>query len=209
MALATYSDLKTSIANFAGRTDLTSLIPDFIALAHAQINRDLRDHPRMQKRDPNFSVSAEYVALPQDFSEIRSMYLNSGGTARAELSMQYDNWVASETSAEPRYVTVVGSQGAQDREMLRFGPPPDSTYVYTLEYIAKLPALTNSNDHNWVLDNHPDAYLYGALVALATYLKDADAASGYSAVYGNAMGEILKAAHRTRSFGPPMRAQPG
>ena len=44
MALATYSDLKASVADFLNRTDLTSTIPDFIALAEADINShfDLR-----------------------------------------------------------------------------------------------------------------------------------------------------------------------
>ena len=30
MAISTYSDLKTAIANFLARDDLTSVIPDFI-----------------------------------------------------------------------------------------------------------------------------------------------------------------------------------
>ena len=42
MALNTYTALKTSIADFLNRDDLTSVIPDFIALAEAQINRDVR-----------------------------------------------------------------------------------------------------------------------------------------------------------------------
>ena len=35
MAITTYSELKTSIANFLDRDDLTSVIPDFISLAEA------------------------------------------------------------------------------------------------------------------------------------------------------------------------------
>jgi hypothetical protein len=206
LAIATYSDLKTAVANFSHREDLTSVIPDFITVAHSEINRDLRDHPRMQKRDPLFSVGSEYVALPDDFSELRAIYLN--GSPRSELSIQYDNWVSGSSSAKPRYVTVVGSQGAQDREMLRLGPPPDGSYTATLEYIAKLPALSASNDHNWVLDLHPGAYLYGSLVQLSAYIKDADAAQGYEGLYQKAIAGILRAAHRTRALGPPLRTQP-
>ncbi len=42
MALTYYTGLKTSIADFLNRDDLTSVIPDFVALAEAQINRDVR-----------------------------------------------------------------------------------------------------------------------------------------------------------------------
>jgi hypothetical protein len=39
MAISTYTDLKTSIASWLNRDDLTSVIPDFISLAEAGINR--------------------------------------------------------------------------------------------------------------------------------------------------------------------------
>jgi hypothetical protein len=43
MALATYSDLKTSIANWLNRSDLTTEIAeDFIVLAEADFNSKLR-----------------------------------------------------------------------------------------------------------------------------------------------------------------------
>ena len=42
MALSTYTELKASVADWLNRTDLTSVIPDFIALAEAQIERTLR-----------------------------------------------------------------------------------------------------------------------------------------------------------------------
>ena len=42
MALATYSDLKTTIANYLARSDLTSQIPDFITLAENRLRRELR-----------------------------------------------------------------------------------------------------------------------------------------------------------------------
>ena len=41
MALATYTELKSSIANYLNRSDLTSTIPDFISLTEGKLNRDL------------------------------------------------------------------------------------------------------------------------------------------------------------------------
>ena len=49
MALTNYTGLKTSIADFLNRDDLTAVIPDFIALAESQINRDIR-HWKMEAR---------------------------------------------------------------------------------------------------------------------------------------------------------------
>ena len=46
MALTNYSELKSSIADFLNRDDLTSVIPTFISLAEAQFARDLRHYIR-------------------------------------------------------------------------------------------------------------------------------------------------------------------
>ena len=47
MAITTYDELKTSVADFLNRDDLTSVIPDFITMAEADLNRNVR-HWRME-----------------------------------------------------------------------------------------------------------------------------------------------------------------
>ncbi len=42
MALTDYSSLKTSVASYLARSDLTDQIPDFIRLAEERLARDLR-----------------------------------------------------------------------------------------------------------------------------------------------------------------------
>ena len=40
--ISTYTDLQTAVAQWMHRTDLTALIPDFIALTEEKLNRYLR-----------------------------------------------------------------------------------------------------------------------------------------------------------------------
>ena len=49
MAITTYAELQSSIADFLDRDDLTSVIPTFISLAEADMNRQIR-HWRQEKR---------------------------------------------------------------------------------------------------------------------------------------------------------------
>ena len=42
MAIGTYAELQTAVANWLDRDDLTDRIPEFIALAEAKMNRVLR-----------------------------------------------------------------------------------------------------------------------------------------------------------------------
>ena len=41
MALSTFSELKTSVANYLNRDDLTAVIPDFITMAESDLNMNL------------------------------------------------------------------------------------------------------------------------------------------------------------------------
>jgi len=67
MALSTYTELKASVADWLNRTDLTTIIPDFIALAEAQIERTLRTRQMIVRTTA--SIDTEYSAVPADFLE--------------------------------------------------------------------------------------------------------------------------------------------
>ena len=75
MALSTYAQLQTSIGDWLNRSDLTATIPDFIALAEAQIERTLRTR-QMIVRD-TLTFSTEYGSIPADFLETKSLKLTS------------------------------------------------------------------------------------------------------------------------------------
>ncbi len=98
MALATYADLRTSVASFLARADLTSLVPDFVTLCHRQLMRDMRGHLRLQKINPTFALTGEYVAVPADFLEFVSGYVN-GSPRRALALMPDDMQIASYSTA--------------------------------------------------------------------------------------------------------------
>ena len=51
MALTSYSELKSSLADWLNRDDLTSVIPDFISLAEAQIERRLPTQKMVKRAD--------------------------------------------------------------------------------------------------------------------------------------------------------------
>ena len=82
MALATYSDLKTSIANWLNRTDLTSEISDdFIILTEADLNSKLR--VRKMITSTSITIDSETESIPADFLQIRDFFITEGGTKHA------------------------------------------------------------------------------------------------------------------------------
>ena len=107
------------------------------------------------------------------------------------------------TVGQPVHYNVQGSN-------FRFGPAPDATYTATLVYYLKVPALTGSAPTNWLMTNHPDAYLYGVLAELSAHTKDqAGAQSWLQAMYG-VIDEIKVASNRDKYSGDGvLAARPG
>ncbi len=74
MSVDNYGELKTAIANWAERDDLTSRIPEFIALAEDRIALDLRVRPMETSAD--ITISAQTAALPTGFLGVRRLVLD-------------------------------------------------------------------------------------------------------------------------------------
>ena len=166
MALSTYTELKTSIANWLNRTDLTSEIAeDFIVLAEKDFNSKLRIR-KMNATDASFTINAETVALPTGFLQLRDMYIVEGGTKYALKYItpaQMDQIKGSSTSGMPSTFTILGDN-------FRFAPTPASTYTATINYYKEFDPLSSTNTSNYILSNHPSIYLYGSLYHAANFL---------------------------------------
>ena len=165
MALANYSDLKTSIANWLNRSDLTSEIAnDFIVLTEADFNSKLRI--RKMNTSTSITIDSETESMPSDFLQVRDFFITEGGTKYALKYItpaQMDQIKGSSTSGMPSTYTILGDN-------FRFAPTPSGSYTGTLNYYAKFPALSDTNTSNYILASHPAIYLYGSLYHAANFL---------------------------------------
>lgn len=196
MALSTYTELKSSVADWLNRTDLTNAIPDFIALAEAQIERTLRTRQMIVRATA--SIDTEYSAVPADFLETKSIKLNTNPvTALAFETIDALDSLKSTTyisPGKPHFFSIVGGQ-------IRVLPVPDSTYTAELIYYAKLSKLSGSNATNWLLTQAPDVYLYGSLMQAAPYLKDDSRIPVWAAIYTRGLEELQIADDRGATSG--------
>ncbi len=197
MALNNYANLKTAIANFLARDDLTSEIDDFIDLTEADFNRRLRVR-NMETVDTSFTVDSETEALPTGFLQIRDFFITQGGTKHSLTYItptQMDQIKGSSTSAMPEVYTILGDN-------FRFAPTPAAAYTGTLNYYAKFAALSDSNTSNYILTHHPAIYLYGSLYHAANFLGGVEPArlQQWQGMYTTAM-ERLERNDREDQYG--------
>jgi hypothetical protein len=167
MPITTYAELQSSITDTLNRDDLDTVAPDFIKLAEADMQRRLR-HWRMEKRS-TAEIDTQYSAIPADFLEVIRFYITSNDTRPLELISQAElldrKYRNLNTSGKPAYYAITAGE-------IEVYPVPDGTYTAELYYYSTIPALSDSNTSNWLLENYPDAYLYSSLVHSAPYLRD-------------------------------------
>lgn len=168
MALNNYTNLKAAIASWLNREDLASQIPDFIALAEARFNRDLRLNAMLQRA--TISATSDNAVLPNDWLEHVSVTVVNDGTIYRPLT-----YVTNEEFNRLRHQNLTGSfryYTIQEDNIALLPAMSSGTVSLEMFYYGKIPALSDSNTTNWLLTRAPDLYLYGALVAAEMYLAN-------------------------------------
>lgn len=169
MPFANYTQLKSTIARWLNRADLTADIPDFIALVEASFRKELPAQGVRVVSQISLTVAdAGATALPSAV-KLNSITLDTTVTdgkidivTPEELFMRRIQYGAT---GMPRAACVQNGT-------LLVAPVPDTDYLANITYDAELTPLSDSVATNWLLDNHPDLYLYGALIHSAPFLKD-------------------------------------
>jgi hypothetical protein len=167
MSLDTYAGLKTSIANWLNREDLTAQIPDFITLAEARFNRELRVNAMVQ-RDTTIATTA-YVELPDDWLQHISVMITDPTNSYSALTYipveEYYDLRNDGMTGQTRYYTIIDDN-------IALLPEPSGNITLEIVYYGKVPALSDSNTSNWLLARSPDLYLHGALIQAEAYLQN-------------------------------------
>jgi hypothetical protein len=199
MALATFSDLQTSVANYLGRSDLTSQIPDFISLAELRLSRDIRTRRMLKTATTTMVVADPTIGLPTDFLSIRDVFIQ--GLPRTVVSYISPAIFSSNSRADesglPVFYTMRGNE-------MEFAPKPDSTYVVQMLYYSKPTELSSTNTTNEFLANYPDALLYASLLEAEPYLMNDTRTQTWSSLYNQAITRINTSDEESEFSGVPL-----
>tara|TARA_Y100000310_G_C20668787_1_gene809107 strand:- start:818 stop:1441 length:624 start_codon:yes stop_codon:yes gene_type:complete len=196
MAISNYTELQAAIENWLDRSDLSARVPEFIALAEAQMNRALRIRI-MEGRYTASTVKAQRIyALPTDYRQMRSLRINLDPiVALVYLTPQNMNqvWAGSSTGT-PKAYTIVGND-------IRLGPAPDSVMEMEINYYRAVPALSGTNTTTTMLTQNPDIYLYGALMAAEPFLMNDERLVLWGGLFDKAVRALQDQDARDRASG--------
>jgi len=163
MAITNYSTLQTAIANWLHRSDLTSVIPDFIRLAESRINRTLSSRGTETEIVLTAITSSAFVNLPSDFGTPITLWLESFVPRRELILKQASALDYMPINSVPTFWAIKSRQ-------IQFDCIASGDFPLRLRYVQNLDLSTSNT--NYILTNYPDIYLFGALVEAANYIRD-------------------------------------
>jgi hypothetical protein len=201
MAITNYSTLQTAIADFLNRDDLTAVIPTFIQLAEAQMNREIRHWKMEQRATGQQSGGDQYMQIPADWLETIRFTLTGSGTSALTLASRAA--IADIRAKNENVSTVLPYYYTHADGQFELYPTPVETTDFELLYYQKIPDLA-TNSTNWLLEEAPDAYLYGALLHSAPYLAEDARVAVWAQMYSAAVQNVNAASEKAQYSGSGM-----
>jgi len=204
MALGTFTELKDAVADWLDRSDLTARIPDFITLAEARLNRDLRIRPMEVRSSMETTSGQRYFNLPGGYLQMRNMQMNTNPITPLEYITpeMLDRLYGSDTTGKPRAYSLIGDE-------IQLAPIPDSDYTVEMAFYEKFTPLGDGTSGtvttNWLTTNAPDILLYGSLLEAEPFIKNDERIALWLNAYSSAVKKIQDADARDRHSGSAMR----
>jgi hypothetical protein len=156
--ITTYATLKTEVASWLVRTDLTdATLSTFVQLAEGDIRNDVR--MRANEAAQTGTVASLTISLPANFLELRILVVD-GDTYRYVNPEEYTALLDAEIEG---VYTIIG-----DSVHLTSGDGD----TYELTYYKSFTAFSSASDTNDLLTKAPHVYLWAACKHGSTFTRD-------------------------------------
>jgi len=199
MAITNYGELKTAIGTWlarSGDSSITGNAGDFIALLESRLNRW---QPALRTAEVDTTVTgtpgSRLIALPLDFLEPISLHRTTGG----EIYEPMHPFIPGTVRLDP----VAGTPTAWgiDGSNIVLGCLEAQADTFAFRYRQKF-ALSDDTPTNWLLTQHPDAYLFGSLVEALAFMKTAGQAQIWNQRFSEAMDQITTQEAQSKAIAP-------
>ena len=204
--ITTYTELRAGIADWLNRSDLSDSIQAFIQLTESKFKRVLRT--KHQTVVQYVTVADAGTVTIGATIENYEMFITEPVAKAGEIepvsvgSIYRERARRSNVAGRPLFGAIIDTQ-------LRLAPIPDD--VYTIEIVGEtiFVPLGPSQATNYILDDYPDVYLYGALMEAAPYLKHDERIPVWQTKFESALFELEQAQIRNEYPNTPVAKVPG
>ena len=200
MAISTYTELQTAVANWLDRDDLTARIPEFITLAEARFNRVLRLRSMEAKYTANTVAAQRNLALPTGYIQMRNFQVNTEPlTTLSYVTPEiYDRMWGGSTSGTPKFYTILANE-------VSFGPIPATVQQVEMLFYKKFDNLSGSTTTNLLLTEAPDIYLYGSMLEAEPFIMNDERVPLWAQALQQAVTDLQEQDNKDRHSGSALR----
>lgn len=177
MAVTNYGELKSAVADWAERSDLTTRIEDFCQIAHTTIAREL-------VLNIDLDLDSGDISTPNDFGSVISLLALASPVVVLRSGSALDLSYAAGSGVPRLFSTDSGD--------LLLAPGPDQSYAGRLLYRMSRTFFPTDTATNTALDRYPNLYLHGALAELMRFNRDLEGVATYQASFQQALADAIR-----------------
>ena len=187
-----YASLKTTIADFLARDDMTAKIPVFIQLAEAEMNRVLDTREQERRVQATVAKGVRHINMPANLHEFRMVR----STSPKEQVLEFCSLDAIERDygkqeGAPKAYSIVSDE-------IRLAPIPNEPTTIEMVFTEDFASLSDSVATNRLLLRNPDIYLHGALKHAHVFLLDEARAQYHGGLFDRAVAGAAQDAEASR-----------
>lgn len=198
-----YASLQAAVADWLNRADLNRQIPQFIQLAESSFRKKAQIMRRAYRRSVA-QLTTNTIPQPDDYGSL-DYIKNTDVATDQDASLEF---VTSEMLefyrpsviglGAPRFYTISGA-------VFEFIPAPATPVNLEIGYWRGVPSLTDAAPTNWLLEDSPDLYLYGALAQSAPFLKNDARIPVWAGKVAELLEDIRLDTDRSQYSGAPLK----
>jgi hypothetical protein len=200
MAISTYAELKQAVLDWANKPEIEQSVATFIQLAEVEFNRTVRHYKMVSRRTTTLAAGSYRISQPPDWLEaINIQATGQLGPYALFYSAPFDLdgiRQGERAGGEPRVYGLAGLE-------IEVAPTPTVSTTIEQIYYAKIPSLSDTVTTNWLLTDHPDLYLFGALTQYGAFETD-PRVELWRTAYDRSVGVVNTASDTSAHSGGPL-----
>jgi hypothetical protein len=193
-----FSEVKAAVLAYADRydTETGATFSSWVPVVEGRINSVLTTRLSLKDAVIPIVTSATTFPFPADLLFLKQVKLvNSTGEAIFQYINEYYFGQVLANGVSMPYYTVTNNAFKVPWTFLN-----DGTESLHIRYEQQLPPLEVSNE-NWLSISSPQVYIFGLLVELYAFVKDANAAAAWDTRFKEELDNIENTDYRTQWSG--------
>lgn len=196
-----YSEITSAALGYSDREhdqEVLNKLDSFLKIVESRVNRVLKTQKMAVRVKLEAITGKNFYGLPLDFDGLRDIEVSNitgDVITPSYMSPEQINNRYNTSNKDIAYCII--------NDQLQIEPAQSDSTI-ELVYYRRVQELTALDD-NWLSDTYPDCYIFGLLVEINSFVKDAEAAMMWDQRFKEAVSEIKGNDQLSRWSGPALQ----